>query len=229
MGDRKHGPAGRLPGRVGPNAVTRTIEALRAFHGEESCRAVLICAGLERYARTPPVEMVPEGEVAALQVALVDVLGPKQAAIVASEAGRLTGGYLLENRIPRLAQALLRRLPRPLAAALLVRAIARHAWTFAGSGQFSYAWTDGLRLNLSGSPVCRDLRTGEPACHFLAATFERVFSAMLGPDTTVRETACLSAGDPACIFVVQWSGSRVPVRMETVAQAAPGLQRPAPS
>jgi divinyl protochlorophyllide a 8-vinyl-reductase len=192
------------------------MEALRAQHGEDLCRIVLETAGLSAYASDPPTTMVPEDEVAALQVALFDILGPKRAAVVATEAGRLTGGYLLERRIPRPAQALLRLLPRRIAAALLVRAIARHAWTFAGSGSFTFDWSGGLRLHLSGSPVCRDVRSGEPACQFLAATFERVFSSMLGPGTTVRETACLSAGDPACIFLVHWGDHEHQPRTERV-------------
>ena len=124
------------------------------------------------------------------------------AAVISREAGRLTGDYLLAHRIPASAQRVLKKLPRRLAARLLVAAIARHAWTFAGSGAFSYSFAPQLVLKLKGSPICRELRTQEPACAYVAATFERVFGEMLGP--ALSETECEATGTPACVFVVHW-------------------------
>ena len=44
--------------RIGPNAVSRVIDALRADGGEEMAHDVLKSVGLERYLRAPPVQMV---------------------------------------------------------------------------------------------------------------------------------------------------------------------------
>lgn len=208
---RRAGEENGPTGRVGPNAITRVAEALSGLRGEAETAIVFAAAGLAPHLADPPAAMVPEDDVARLHRALHDRLGPVEAARIAREAGRLTGDYLLAHRIPAPAQRLLRLLPRPLAARILVAAIARHAWTFAGSGRFSYGFAGGgLDLTLEGSPVCRDLRTEAPACDYLAATFERVFAAMLGPEVRVVETACAAAGAPACRFRVDWRGG-VPV------------------
>ncbi len=190
--------------RIGPNAVTRVAEALTARDGPGACRTVFEAAGLAHHLDAPPTAMVDEADVAALHRALFDVLGAEEAAEVAWEAGRLTGLYLLAHRIPRPAQAILRHLRRPLAARILLKAIARHAWTFAGSGTFAHGFDPGLWLRLDGSPVCRDIRTEAPACHYFAATFETVLAAMLGPRTRVVETDCAAAGAAACVFRVAW-------------------------
>jgi divinyl protochlorophyllide a 8-vinyl-reductase len=148
--------------------------------------------------------MVPESDVSALHAALRRALGPDAAAAVSLDAGMRTGDYLLAHRIPRAAQAVLRALPAPLAARVLARAIARHAWTFAGSGTFAFAPGRPFRLSIAGCPLCRDVRANEPVCGYYAATFERIFRALASPRARVRETACAASGAPACSFVVEW-------------------------
>jgi divinyl protochlorophyllide a 8-vinyl-reductase len=202
-------------GRIGPNAVTRLAEAITAFCGRPACERVFGAAGVARYLDHPPGEMVDERHVSRLHAALTADVGFPLAQAISADAGRRTGEYLLAHRIPRLAQAMLKRLPRALAARVLVAAIARHAWTFAGSGQFSYRFGPGLELSIRRSPVCRLLHTEAPACSYYAATFERVFAEMLGPRTTVTETACEAMGAEACRFSVSWqpgSGIRRPRR-----------------
>jgi divinyl protochlorophyllide a 8-vinyl-reductase len=190
--------------RVGPNSITRMAEALRAFEGETVCRDVFDAAGLLRYLANPPTEMVPEADVAALSRATFLHLGSERFARVSREAGRLTGDYLLANRIPAPAQKVLRWLPRPLAARILLSAVGRHAWTFSGSGKFSYSFSPRLLLKLEGAPICRQLRTDEKVCHYFAATFERLFQAIISKTARVEETECESAGAPACVFRVDW-------------------------
>jgi divinyl protochlorophyllide a 8-vinyl-reductase len=190
---------------IGPNAVTRMAEALTAMGGGAAlCRSVFESAGLSAYLATPPTRMIPETDVAHLHRAAIERLGEESAADVSREAGRLTGNYLLAHRIPLLAQRVLKRLPRALAARILVKAIARHAWTFAGGGEFTYKFSPQLTLRLKGSPICKGLRTREPACAYFAATFERVFGEMLGPSLRVTETECEATGAAACVFEVHW-------------------------
>ncbi len=52
-------------------------------------------------------------------------------------------------------------------------------------------------------PVC-GRESGEPACAFYSATFERLFRALVHPRATVRETACEAMGAPACVFEIAW-------------------------
>lgn len=191
-------------GVIGPNAILRVAEALAMRRGADMQRLVFAAAGLQRHLDAPPREMVDEWEVALLQRALVAQLGPDGAADISRLAGRLTGDYLLAHRIPVAAQRGLGVLPRRVAARLLTIAIARHAWTFAGSGQFSYRFVPFPRLQLARSPLCRLLELPEPACHYFSATFARVYGAILRTDVAVQEIACRATGAPACVFEVRW-------------------------
>jgi divinyl protochlorophyllide a 8-vinyl-reductase len=179
-------------------------EALARREGAAVCRQVFAAAGVSEHLDRPPVAMVDEAGVARLHREVMHRFGPHKAADIAWEAGTLTGDYLLANRIPRLAQFVLRHLPRALSARILVAAIARHAWTFSGSGRFSFTFDKALYMRIEGSPVCRLLTAQEPACHYFAATFERVFAAMLGPNVRVMETYCEASGADSCRFKVSW-------------------------
>lgn len=185
-------------GRIGPNAVTRLAEALDA---DPALRiAVFRRAGCLFHLATPPTEMVDERDVAALHEALQAIAGEERAEAVSREAGRLTADYLLANRIPGMAQRVLRLLPSAWGLRILVRAIARHAWTFTGSGRFSYSFEPGLVMEIENSPVARLVSTNSPACSYYAAVFERVFSIALGIKGKVQETDCVACGKPTCRF-----------------------------
>jgi divinyl protochlorophyllide a 8-vinyl-reductase len=132
------------------------------------------------------------------------LLGADQAALVARRAGERTADYLLQHRIPRAAQALLRALPAALAARLLLRAVARHAWTFAGSGEFAARAGRPVVLTLRHNPLCRGLRTAAPACDFYAAVFERLFRALVHRNARAVEVACEACGDAECRFELRW-------------------------
>jgi divinyl protochlorophyllide a 8-vinyl-reductase len=207
VSDLAAGEAAGITGRIGPNAITRMAEALTAHGGTGLAASVFARAGLARYLDTPPEDMVDETEVARLHAAVAARLCHDDGLAVARDAGRRTADYLLARRIPRLAQRLLAQLPPRLAAHILVRAVARHAWTFAGSGQFGFAADPGnarvMWLNITGSPLCRP-GDDTPACAYFAATFEGVFGAMLGHDVRVTEAECTAHGGPACRFRLSW-------------------------
>lgn len=209
-------------GRIGPNAVTRLAEALDELHGPRATDAVFGAAGLLRYRRAPPSAMVDEDAVTALHAALRRTLAPQDAAAVARRAGALTGDYLLAHRIPALVGALLRALPASWAARLLVRAMAQHAWTFAGSGAFGAVAVSSppgttagspsnaghgrprLHLAVSDCPLCRGNTAPAPVCDYFAATFERLFSSLVSRSARVQETDCQATGGTACRFEVRW-------------------------
>lgn len=193
--------AGRL---IGPNAVTRMAQALSGQLGEGLCEEIFAKAGLSKHLRQPPLQMIPAVDVTRLHHETLARLGEARAALIGREAGRLTGDYLLANRIPLMVQRLLKRTPRALACRIFMALIARHAWTFTGGGAFSYAFDPHLKFRIAGSPICEGLRTEAPACAYYAATFERLLSEILGPTLRVTEIECEATGAAACVFEVVW-------------------------
>jgi len=101
-------------------------------------------------------------------------------------------------------RGLLKVLPASLAAPLLVDAIRRHAWTFAGSGRFAAQGGRPLRLSITGCPICRGATCPTRICDYYTATFERLFAALVCATCSVRETACEANGAPACVFEISW-------------------------
>lgn len=204
-------PATDAVARIGPNAILRIAEALRASRwagdsdGETLCRRVFARAALEHRLRVPPEDMVPQREVQRLHAALRAELGPARSAAVSAQAGRRTAAYLLAHRIPQPVQRLLKLLPAGWAARLLLRAIRRHAWTFAGSGEFSARAGHPMVLTLRHNPLCEGLRSEAPACSYYAATFEALFQALVHPQARVQETACEAMGANACRFELSWT------------------------
>jgi divinyl protochlorophyllide a 8-vinyl-reductase len=200
-------PDGHVAGavaRIGPNALTRVAEAL----GPEDAARVFAAAGLSHRLAAPPDGMVPEDEVVALHQALRHELGTARARAEGREAGRLTALYLLAHRIPRPAQRVLRWLPAPLAARALLAAIARHAWTFAGSAAFRARAGHPCVVELDGAPTCRGTTAGEPLCDYYAATFETLFRTLVHRASRVEETECGATGAPACRFEIACRGAQ---------------------
>jgi len=191
-------------GRIGPNAITRLAEALHACMGDAATTALFDRAGLVRYLAQPPEQMVDEVEVTRLHQTLREAVNPPLAAEVASDAGRRTADYLLAHRIPRPVQLLLKLLPAPLAARVLLAAIRRHAWTFAGSGCFEARAGHPVLLSIRGNPMCRGQHLAEPGCDYYAAVFERLFRVLVHARSRVTETACEACGDAECRFELRW-------------------------
>ncbi len=190
--------------RIGPNALTRVAEALTERHGAEAVLAVHAAAGLTALLHEPPTRMVDENAVIALHRAVRARYPRAEAEAVFARAGELTGEYLLAARIPRPFAALLRHLPATLAARFLLAAVSRHAWTFAGSGDFRVLRGQPPSFELADCPLCRDLRTDTPACAYYGATFGVLFRALVHPRSEIEETACRARGDALCRFTAHW-------------------------
>jgi divinyl protochlorophyllide a 8-vinyl-reductase len=194
-------PAVRSDARIGPNAIIQTYRALAAQDGEALARRVL----LEATARTPetlPGEMVDEREAIAIVHRVRQLLDEAAAGAVLRDAGARTAQYLLGHRIPRPAQAIMRWSPAGLAFRFLATAMARHAWTFAGSGRFEWATEPRTLLRIHDSPMCRDVRTSRPICDFYAGTFDTLVRTLVSPRLGVREVRCGAMGDACCEFAV---------------------------
>jgi len=191
-------------GHVGPNAITQVIAALRARHGEAVCNEVLECAGLAHHGARPPLKMVPEQDVSALQRAVRTELPLEAAEDVLNEAGRRTGDYLLTHRIPGFAQGILRIFPASLASRALIGAIGGHAWTFAGSGTFRALPGHPLIVEIADCPLAAGQTRHAPVCALYAGVFQRLFEVLVSPRTQAVETACCAMGAPACRFEMSW-------------------------
>jgi len=191
-------------GRIGPNAIIQLAAVLDDRVGAGPVRRLFEGAGMAHYLDAMPQEMVDETEVRALHATLRQQFGPACAQSLSRAAGRRTAGYLLEHRIPAAAQWLLRRLPAPIAVRLLLRAIERNSWTFAGSGTFCAVYGRPARLGITHNPLCSELRSDVPACDFYAGTFEALFRALINPGAKVREVTCEAMGDAACVFELAW-------------------------
>lgn len=200
--------AGPKVGRIGPNAITRVAQVLPARVGSAATWTLFEDAGLVHYLRQPPEGMVDEAEVRRLHLAVRRQLGRDTARDVSLAAGRCTADYLLAHRIPKPVQAVLKRLPARLAAHVLLKAISRHAWTFAGSGSFS-ADAGGFGrpavLRIQDNPLCVGLNSDAPACDYYAATFERLFQVLVHGRAAVHEVACEACCDSECRFELRWS------------------------
>jgi divinyl protochlorophyllide a 8-vinyl-reductase len=196
--------ADRHAGKIGPNAITRVIEALRTQEGPTAVDRIFRAGGLEAYLLQAPADMVDERDVARLHDALHDELGNARARIIGRIAGQLTADYLLGFRIPRPVQMLLRCCPAGVSSPLLAKAIAANSWTFAGTGAFSARHGRPTTFEIQDCPICRGRRRAEPCCDFYAATFERLYRRLVHKRARVIEVACQTKGAPACRFEITW-------------------------
>lgn len=190
----EHGSTIDAVPRVGPNAITQMRTVLCERLGEETARRVFCQAGLERDFAVPPSEMVREQTAADLFQTVFRELPRPIADDIAGQAGQRTAGYILAHRIPRLAQIALRRLPIFLARPMLLSAIARNAWTFAGSGEVSVKRSAPCTIEIRQNPLA------VPGCVWHVAVFQTLFRTLVVSDISVEQTQCCSEGSDVCCF-----------------------------
>ena len=192
----------RDAGRVGPNAAIQLLRVLPLAADAETVRRIVETAGVEDWAIQAPTDMIEELPAAALHRATRSILKPEIALAVLAQAGSQTGEYLLANRIPVWARAILKALPAALSSRLLSRAITAHAWTFVGSGRFVCNPGEDLNFEIWSNPFCAGETSAAPACVWHVAVFERLYQALVSPRAKVVETHCSARGDACCRFAV---------------------------
>lgn len=190
---------------IGPNAVIQLIHALEAAGLAPAAAEIFSEAAASDWLAQPPTAMVDERPVAAIHQAVRKLLPPQQAAAILEDAGLRTGDYILANRIPKLAQTVLKLMPAPIAARMLTKAISAHAWTFAGSGRFSAAAGKTVTFEIVHNPLCAGEHADHQVCVWHASVFQRLFQVLVSPYTRVMETACGARGDTCCRFVADWT------------------------
>jgi divinyl protochlorophyllide a 8-vinyl-reductase len=183
--------------RVGPNAILQYLPVLQEHIGSTGLDGFL---EVEQLADVPDGStMIEEAEAARFHRAVRRAF-PGAAPMLARRAGTRTAEYIIAHRIPAPARAVLATLPRPLAEKMLCRSIAKHAWTFAGSGTFRAQGRSTITFEILGNPIVGGERADQPICHWHTAVFERLFSRLVGGDYEVTEKQCCACGAPACRF-----------------------------
>lgn len=185
-------------GLIGPNAILQLLPVLERAGGVPFRDKVMAAAGVFE----PPSDdgMMPEGPAARIHQALRSI-EPEMAPSLAWAAGERTAHYIMARRIPKPAQVLLRVLPAALAGPILSKAIAQHAWTFVGSGEFAVAGP--LVFEIKDNPIVRGEVSETPLCHWHAAVFETLFRSLVDPRLRCAEQCCCAMGAPACRFVLK--------------------------
>lgn len=183
--------------RIGPNAIIQMGEALAANHDGQRAERIYARAGLLPYLTQPPSAMVHQDEVVRLFTSVSDEPDAAAARALLADAGRRTGRYILANRIPAFARVLLPLLPRPLALRILLKAISKHAWTFAGTGRVSFVTGPPACITIAENPIATSL-----GCVWHAAVFGTIFGALIRGPVQVRETCCNGGADHRCTFEI---------------------------
>ncbi|MCK0095475.1 bacteriochlorophyll 4-vinyl reductase [Yoonia sp. F2084L] len=189
--------ANRGTGLIGPNAILQLLPVLERAGGAQFRDQVMAAAGV--FEAPGDDAMMSEAPAARMHQAL-RVIEPEMAPSLAWAAGERTARYILAHRIPKAAQVVLRILPATLAAPILSKAIAKHAWTFAGSGAFEV--TGPLTFEIKDNPIVRGEVSETPLCHWHCAVFETLFRTLVDPALRCEEEACCAMGAPACRFVL---------------------------
>jgi predicted hydrocarbon binding protein len=168
-----------------------------------------------------PEQLYGEGFIAAWHEVLGRELGPRAGAAL-YEAGRLGGRWEIERAIergvwvPRFLRPLVgkpavleRARSSPIFHALLretLRVFLRMIVTEGGWGVVEDVdlRSNPARLVVRNAPEPRRLgRTGRCSCDLLAGIACGYFEALVGAPCAVRETACVSRGDPSCEFSIE--------------------------
>lgn len=183
--------------RIGPNALIQTVRALQEICRPDQARAILEQGQQSYLIDYTPAEMVPEADFNALVLLLTAQLGVEQATHILHRSGQYTAHYLLQHRIPLPFQRFLKILPRRLALALLLFAISKHAWTFVGSGTFTYRVGKVTQLT-----VASGIHSHGAVCGFYGGTFATLIQHIIDAKAQVQSTRCQVGQDPRCEYVV---------------------------
>jgi divinyl protochlorophyllide a 8-vinyl-reductase len=167
--------------QIGPNAVLQTVAVMEAALGPARTAAILDDAQIT--ALPSGAEMIAEVHALRLHRWLA-LHEPIACFDIAAEAGARTADYIIAHRFPRAAAWLLQRLPARAAAPLLMAAIGRHAWTFAGAGTFTPhgAWAFTLDRRAAGDATMPP----DSLFHWYGAVFTRLYQRLIAPGCVCR-------------------------------------------
>ncbi|WP_338548708.1 bacteriochlorophyll 4-vinyl reductase [Roseovarius phycicola] len=183
--------------KIGADAILQTLDALSDVGGDILAQKVLEAAGLRHMLDQKLQEMVPQNIFLALVRAIENTLPRSQVDLVAVSSGRKTGDVLLEQYIPDMAQKLLHTLPPHVAGPLLLQALEKHAWTFAGSAHVHHLPGPPLQLVIKNNPMA------VWGCLWQCALLENVFRSLISADARVWHMACCADHKPSCVYMIE--------------------------
>lgn len=191
--------------KIGPNSIIQTIRVMTESYGREHTEKLLHD---ERYpwGSELPTEMVNEEDFLLLVHVLVRSFGIEEARRILSKSGDYTAAYLLAHRIPKPMKWIFPLLPRSVRLNMLMSAIGKHAWTFAGSGRFQYIPGETPTFVIDDCITSRNITSEKPFCSFYEATFTGLLSALVDPQAQVEEKKCRVTGHSQCVFIIRYSG-----------------------
>jgi divinyl protochlorophyllide a 8-vinyl-reductase len=184
------------PSRIGPNSIIQTVGSLETTYGKSETEKLLKKIGQGYLIGNLPSEMVEESKFHSLVIALHKEIGEQATAKILRESGESTAKYLLKVRIPGPFQAIVKLLPAGLAFKVFLFAISKNAWTFAGSGQFSYGSKPSpnimVKVTFPSNPVVGN---------FYLGTFTALLRELVNPKTEIRPDIRKENGAIRCNYL----------------------------
>lgn len=180
-------------------SILQLVPVIGELLGEDAGTLVLASAGVTRLPEADA--FCDEAPAAAVHQALRKEF-PDMADRITRCAGGRTGDWILATRMPPVAAMTMSRMPAWLASPVLCGLIEKHAWTFAGSGQFRVANRSKPVFELTDNPVVRGEVADHPLCSWHAAVFEHLFRSLVDDGLICVETHCSACGDSVCRFEI---------------------------
>ena len=186
------------PSRIGPNSIIQTVGALESDYGKNETEKLLKKIGQGYLINNLPSEMVEESKFHSLVTALQKEIGDAATAKILKESGERTAKYLLRVRIPGPFQTIVKLLPAGLAFKAFLFAISKNAWTFAGSGEFSYGSKPSpnimVKVTFPSHPVVGN---------FYLGTFSALLRELVNPKTEINADIRKENGAIRCNYRCQ--------------------------
>ena len=183
------------PSKIGPNSIIQTVAALEASYGKTKTENMLRKIGQGYLVGNLPKEMVEEGKFHTLVCALQKEIGDTATSGILKESGKRTAHYLLKVRIPGIFQKFLKLLPPRPAFKLFLFAISKNAWTFAGSGEFTYTMNRPPEITVKVT-----FPTQPVVGNFYLGTFTALLQELVNPKTTIKADIRKENGNIRCHY-----------------------------
>ncbi len=181
----------------GSKAFGHIMQSLTEIGGEPLRHKVIAEAGLP-YLKTDQnrPSFSPTAILSLFQI-LERVLPKALASRVVILSARKAAEDLLKEHIPGIAQKMLYTLPDHVSAPLLLDALKRIAWTFAGSGSVRVMAGPPMYLVIDKNPAVIW------GCLWQRALIETVFRNLISARARVEHLRCCKTGQSSCIYVIE--------------------------
>jgi predicted hydrocarbon binding protein len=185
--------------------VLYLFQALEEVMGQHGLDEILALAEISSLPPDDLAREFPFEHISALNAALDEVYGIRGGRGMALRAGRawFAQGMKSFGALGGIGDPAFRRLPLQDRVKLALQAQAEIFSSFSDQ-QSSLESTPGtLRFVIQASPFAWGHSAEKPVCHPLVGLLQECARwASNGRDYTVRETACVAAGDPACVILI---------------------------